>query len=63
MIFLFSTFWLTHEIIRSTNVMPVGMLLECLPSADTSPDKLLFSDSFYDGSAVQSRTYFMPWIR
>ena len=52
-----------HEIISSTNVMPVGMLLECLPSADTSPDKLLFSDSFYDGSAVQSRTYFMPWIR
>ena len=52
-----------HEIISSVNTFSIGVLTDCVPSADTSPNQFLFSDTFYDGSEIQSRTYFMPWVR
>jgi hypothetical protein len=52
-----------HEIISSTNTLSIGILTDCIPSVDTSPNQFLFSDAYYDGSEVQNRTYFMPWLR
>ena len=31
-----------HEIISSTNTFSIGVLTDCVPSADTSPDQFLF---------------------
>ena len=52
-----------HEIISAVEHFPTGIITSCMPSENPDDQYYIFSSSYYDGSDVQSRSYFFPWIR